>query len=111
MKHFDRFLIAALATGIWTLVAMQATSIGDGYAAQSEAATDADEPPAVPQQLGTIQASDVIGLDALIERSIRDQQRPQSIRGLDQYVKSIVRRCRISGSVRGDRISSASITC
>ena len=110
MRRIDRYLIAALVTGIWTLVALQVTSIGQ---------TNAQENPNVEQErkdtqkeITVIHATDIVGLSAMIEKSFRDHQfRPQSIPGLDQYVKSIVRNCRISGAVTGDRITSTNISC
>ncbi len=105
MKPIDRFILGALAVGVWTLIAIH---MATSYAQEAE--SDAQPEPPI-RQPGIIQASDIIGLDALIERSIATRQRPQSIVGLDQYVRSIVRRCRVSGSVTGNRISSASITC
>ena len=108
MQQIDRFLIGAFALGVWTLVALQATSVGN-----------AQELPAIEQEgkdiqmdTQTIHANEIVGLSALIEKTIRDRQaRPQSMPGLDQYIKSVVRDCRITGSVRDDRITSANISC
>ena len=108
MQQVERFLIGALAMGIWTLVAMQATSVGN-----------AQERPAIEQEKSdiqmdsqTIHAKEIVGLSALIEKIIRDRQTtPQSIPGLDQHIKSVVRGCRVTGSVRDDRITSANISC
>jgi len=108
MWQIDRFLIGALALGVWTLVMLQATSVGN-----------AQEPPVIEQETRdvradtqTIHASEIVGLSALVENTIKDRQaRPQSMPGLDQNIKSIVRGCRITGSVRDDRITSANISC
>lgn len=110
MKKVDRFLIGALAVGVWTLVILQMSSIEKTYAQETQVIEP--ENGTAQEQITAIHASDVVGLSALIEKTIRDRQsRPQSIPGLDQYIKSIVRGCRISGSVRGERITSASISC
>jgi len=110
MKKVDRILIGALAVGVWILVALQMTSIEKTYAQETQVIEP--ENGTAQEQITAIHASDVVGLSALIEKAIRDRQsRPQSIPGLDQYIKSIVRGCRISGSVRGERITSASISC
>ena len=54
----------------------------------------------------------VVGLSALIDKIVSDRRyRPETMPGLDQYVKSIVRRCRVSGAVTGDRITSTNISC
>ena len=110
MKNVDRFLIGALAVGVWTLVVLQMTSIENTHA--QEAQVVEKDNGKTQEQITVIHANDVVGLSALIERTIRDRQaRPQSIPGLDQYIKSIVRGCRISGSVRGDQLTSANISC
>ena len=111
MTLLDRVLTGLLAAGVWALVAVQAGSIPGSFAGQEPPGDEVAEAPATDERLQVIQASDIVGLDALVERAIRDRQRPQSIQGLDQYVKSIVRRCRVTGSVRGERISSANISC
>lgn len=105
MRHIDRLLIGALAAGVWAMLAFQMTSTG--YA-QENAAEEQDRPNEVSQ----IHAADIVGLSAMIQQSVRDHQfRPQSMPGLDQYVRSIVRNCRISGSVSGSRLSATSISC
>ena len=110
MKNVDRFLIGALAVGVWTLVVLQMTSIENTYA--QEAQVVEKDNGKTQEQITVIHANDIVGLSALIERTIKDRQaRPQSIPGLDQYIKSIVRGCRISGSVRGDQLTSANISC
>ena len=105
MKRFDRILIAALVAGVWSLVALQMVSVTH---AQDDSATGQE-----PQgKITVIHARDIVGLSALVQQSVRDHQfRPQSMPGLDQYVKSIVRNCRISGSVSGDRLTSTNISC
>ena len=108
MQQIDRILIVAFALGVWALFAMQATSVGN-----------AQEPPAIEQVTNdiqmdtqTIHANEIVGLNAFIEKAIRDHQfRPQSMPGLDQHIRSVVRGCRITGSVRDDRITSANISC
>ena len=105
MKRFDRILIAALVAGVWSLVALQMVSV-----------THAQEDSAIGQEpqgkITVIHARDIVGLSALVQQSVRDHQfRPQSMPGLDQYVKSIVRNCRIRGSVSGDRLTSTNISC
>ena len=110
MKNVDRFLIGALAVGVWTLVVLQMTSIEKTYAQETQVIEKDNGK--TQEQITVIHANDVVGLSAFIERTIGDRQsRPQSIPGLDQYIKSIVRGCRISGSVRGERITSANISC
>jgi hypothetical protein len=105
MSHIDRFLIGALAAGVWSLVALQMTSTG--YAQETSAGEQ--NPQNVVSQ---IHATDIVGLSAMIQQTVRDQQfRPQSMPGLDQHIKSIVRNCRISGSVSGGRLSSTNISC
>jgi len=105
MRQIDRFLIGALVVGIWSLVALQMTSTT--YAQEESAGEQGTQ-----NKISAIHATDIVGLSAIIQQSIRDHQfRPQSMPGLDQYVKSIVRNCRISGAVTGDRITSTNISC
>ncbi len=105
MRQLDRFLIGSLVAGIWSLVALQMTSTSH---AQENLAVEKDTQP----EITVIHAKDIVGLSAMIQQSVRDHQfRPQSMPGLDQYVKSILRNCRISGSVTGDRITSTNISC
>ena len=105
MKRTDRLLIAFLAIGVWSLLAVQLTSIS--HAQESE--TDEVE---AGRDVTVIHASEIVGLSAMIQQSVRDHQfRPQSMPGLDLYVKSIVRNCRISGTVSGNRLSATSISC
>ena len=105
MRHIDRFLIGALAAGVWSLVALQMTSTG--YAQETSAVEQNAQ-----KEISVIHATDIVGLSAMIQQSVRDHQfRPQSMPGLEQYIKSIVRNCRISGSVSGDRLSSTNISC
>jgi hypothetical protein len=108
MKQIERNLIGALVVGIWSLVAIQVTSIGHAQ----EASMIEQENEDIQNRITVIHATDIVGLNAMIEKSVRDHQfRPQSMLGLDQYVKTIVRNCRISGSVTGDRITSTNISC
>ena len=105
MRQLDRFLIGALVAGIWSLVALQMTPISH---AQETSAVEQD----TQTEITVIHATDIVGLSAMVQQSVRDHQfRPQSMPGLDQYVKSIVRNCRISGSISGDRITSTNISC
>ena len=105
MGQINRFLIGALAAGLWTLVALQVTL--NSYA-QDTSVIEQD----TQTEITVIHATDIVGLSAMIQQSVRDHQfRPQSMPGLDQYVKSIVRNCRISGAVTGDRITSTNISC
>lgn len=105
MTHIDRILIGALAAGVWSLLAFQMTSTGH---AQEASVVEQDARVAASQ----IHATDIVGLSAMIQQSVRDHQfRPQSMPGLDQYIRSVVRNCRISGSVSGNRLSATSISC
>ncbi len=105
MGRIDRFLIGALAVGVWALVVLQMTSTGH---AQDTLVVEHD----TQNEVTLIHATDIIGLSAMIQQSVRDHQfRPQSMPGLDQFIKSIVRNCRISGSISGDRLSSTNISC
>ena len=105
MRQLDRFLIGALVAGIWSLVALQMTSVSH---AQEKSPVETDN----QTKITVIHATDIVGLSAMVQQSVRDHQfRPQSMPGLDQYVKSIVRNCRINGSVTGDRITSTNISC
>jgi hypothetical protein len=110
MQRIERFLIGALVVGIWALVALHLTSISQTYAQENTVLEQENK--ATQLETSFIHASEIVGLSALIEKTIRDgQARPQSIPGLDQYIKSIVRGCRITGLVRDDRITSANISC
>ncbi len=105
MRQIDRFLIGALVVGVWSLVTLQMTSTT--YAQEMSAGEQVAQ-----KEIAMIHATDIVGLSAMIQQSVRDHQfRPQSMLGLDQYVKSIVRNCRISGAVTGDRITSTDISC
>jgi hypothetical protein len=105
MRQLDRFLIGALVAGIWSLVALQMNSVS--YAQETSTVKKDTQ-----TEITVIHATDIVGLSAMVQQSVRDHQfRPQSMPGLDQYVKSIVRNCRISGSVTGDRITSTNISC
>ena len=80
MNQMNGFFTRALVAGIWTLVALQVTSIGQ---------TNAQENPNVEQErkdtqkeITVIHATDIVGLSAMIEKSFRDHQfRPQSMPG------------------------------
>jgi hypothetical protein len=105
MEKSDRFLIGALVAGIWSLAVLQMMP-----------ETRAQEHVTVEQEtqdkITMIHARDIVGLSAMVQQSVRDHQfRPQSMPGLDQYVKSIIRNCSISGSVSGDRLTSTNISC
>jgi hypothetical protein len=105
MRQLDRFLIGALVAGIWSLVALQMPSI-------SQAQEKSTIEKGTQTEIMVIHATDIVGLSAMVQQSVRNHQfRPQSMPGLDQYIKSIVRNCRISGSVTGDRITSTNISC
>ena len=105
MDKLDRFLIGALAAGVWSLVVLQMTP-------ESRAQENIAVEQTVQDKVTVIHAKDIVGLSAMVQQSVRDHQfRPQSMPGLDQYVKSIVRNCRISGSVSGDRLTSTNISC
>ena len=112
MKQIERFLIAALSAGIWTLVALQVISIGQTAAQESSVNEHVQENRDTQHDVTVIRASEIVGLSAFVQQSVRDHQfRPQSMPGLDQYIKSIVRNCRISGSVSDGRLSSTNISC
>ena len=105
MRQIDRFFIGALVVGVWSLVALQMTSTT--YAQEMS-----DGEQVTQKEITVIHATDIVGLSAMIQQSVRNHQfRPQSMLGLDQYVKSIVRNCRISAAVTGDRITSTNISC
>jgi len=105
MRQLDRFLIGALVAGIWSLVALQMSSI-------SQAQEKSTIEKGTQTEIMVIHATDIVGLSAMVQQSVRNHQfRPQSMPGLDQYIKSIVRNCRISGSVSGDRLTSTNISC
>ena len=105
MRQMDRILIGALLVGVWSLVVVQMTATT--YAQELSSGEQETQ-----NEIMVIHASEIVGLSAMIQRSVRDHQvRPQSMAGLDQFVKSIVRNCRISGAVTGDRITSTNISC
>jgi len=105
MTRLDRTLIGALVAGVWALVALQATSM-------SHAQESASETTGPEERATVVHASDIVGLSAFVQKAIRDHQyRPQSMPGLDQYIRSVVRNCRINGSVSGNRLSGTSISC
>lgn len=105
MKGIDRFLIGSLAAGVWVLAAIQLTSTGHAQ----ESVVDEQRS---QETITVVRATEIVGLSAMIQQTVRDYQfRPQSMPGLDQYVKSIVRNCRISGSVSAGRLSATNISC
>ena len=105
MRQIDRILIGTLVVGVWSLVALQITSTTH---AQDSSVGEQE----TQNEIIVIHASDIVGLSAMIQQSVRNHQfRPHTMPGLDQYVKSIVRNCRISGAVTGDRITSTNISC
>ena len=105
MNRIDRFLIAALALGVWTLIAMHAVSRS---MAQENVATNEQQ----TQTIQTIHATDIVGLSAFVQQTVRDHQfRPQSMPGLDQYIRSVIRNCRVNGTISGGRLSATSISC
>ena len=105
MTRIERVLLGALVAGVWSLVALQVTSTS--YAQESTSVDPGTSPtPTV------IHATDIVGLSAFVQQAVRDHQyRPQTMPGLDQYIRSVVRNCRINGSVSGNRLSGASISC
>jgi len=112
MRQIERILISALAAGVWTLVALQVFSSYQTYAQEPSDIEQHQESIDTQSEITVLHAYEIIGLSALIEKSVRDRQfRPQSMPGLEQYVKSIVRRCRVSGAITGDRITSSNISC
>lgn len=105
MATIDRALICLLIMGVWALVASQLVSNSH---AQDPVSDETDTQP----QIVSIHATDIVGLSAFVQQTVRDHQfRPQSMPGLDQHVRSIVRNCRISGSVSGGRLSGTHISC
>ena len=112
MKPMDRFLAVALVAGVWAVVLLQVISISQSFA---------QEPAENQQQLDsadahidrhTVNATEVVGLKTMIERVVRERQvRTQSISGLNQHIKSVVRGCRVNASVTGGRVSNGSISC
>ena len=110
MTTIDRILVTSLVAGVWMLVAIQLTAIRSSHAQQAEATEETVSQ--LPQNIVGIHANDIVGLSAFVQQTVREQQfRPQSMPGLDQYVRSIVRNCRINGYVSGNRLSGTSITC
>ena len=110
MTTIDRILVASLALGVWMLVALQITTVHPSHAQQAEPAEETVSQG--PQNPAGIHASEIVGLSAFVQQTVREQQfRPQSMPGLEQYVRSIVRNCRINGYVSGNRLSGTSISC
>ena len=112
MNQLDRLLIGTLATGIWALVALQVNLINSTNAQETAIVEQQQEDEYTRFDSGVVNATEVVGLRALIEKVIRESQlKPYSISGLDQHIKSIMRGCKVSGGVTGDRISYANISC
>ena len=112
MNQMNGFLTGALVAGIWTLVALQLISNSQTYAQETSGIEQRHEDQNGQFEDSVINATEIIGLTALIEKVVRDSQfKPHSISGLDQHIKSIVRGCRVSGGVSGSRISHANISC
>lgn len=112
MNRIERYIFGTLAAGIWALVALQVTSDGQAHAQETSATGQVQESSDTQSETTVIYAGEIVGLSALIEKTVRDRNfRPQSMPGLEQYVKSVVRRCKVSAAVTGDRISSANISC
>ena len=105
MTRIERILLGTLVAGIWSLVALQVIETSN---AQESTSVEAGTPPTA----AVIHATDIVGLSAFVQQAVRDHQyRPQSMPGLDQYIRSVVRNCRINGSVSGNRLSGTSISC
>ena len=112
MNQIDRFLTGALVAGIWTLVVLQVISNSQASAQETSAIEQFHEDKNSQLEDSVINATEIVGLTALIEKVVRDSQfKPHSISGLDQHIKFIVRGCRVSGGVSGSRISHANISC
>ena len=112
MKTIDRLLVATLTAGIWALIALQVASHPTTYAQETTEAQPLQEPAVAPRGRDSVNATEIVGLRAQIEQVVRQHQfRPQSISGLDQFVRSVVRNCRVNGGTTGGRISNASISC
>jgi len=112
MDQIERFIIGALAAGVWSLVALQVTSISQTYAQETSVIDQVEGNSDTQKSISVIHARDIVGLNALIDKIVSDRRlRPETMPGLDQYVKSIVRRCRVSGTVTGDQITSTNISC
>ncbi len=112
MKKSENFLFAALVAGVWTLVGLQVTASSPTLAQETPVVEEAEADREAQGDTVMIHASDVIGLSAMIEATIRTRQTmTQSTSSLDQRIKSIVRRCKVSGTVSGNRLSAANISC
>ena len=105
MNKYERMLVGALAAGVWTLALQVAVS--SSHAQDVEAAA-----PAETASVQTIHATDIVGLSAFVQQTVRDIQfRPQTMPGLDQHIRSVIRNCRVNGYVTGDRLSGTSLSC
>lgn len=105
VNSVERTLVGFLTAGVWALVVLVGTSI-------SSAQDPVDESADAQTGVLVIHANEIVGLSAFVQQSVRDHQyRPQSMPGLDQHIRSIVRNCRISGSVSGGRLSATAISC
>jgi len=112
MTQMERFLIGTLAAGVWALVVLQVISINRTMAQESSITEQVQDNGDTQDEITVIHASEIVGLSALVQQSVRNHQfRPQSMPGLEQYVKSIVRNCRFSGSVSNGRLSATNISC
>lgn len=112
MKTIDRMLLATLAAGLWLIIGLQLMQQQNAVAQEVDAQVEAQEQTDARVPPTQLNASEIVGLDARIERVLRDRQlTPRSISGLDQHIRSVVRRCRVNGGTRGNRISNASISC
>ena len=105
MKTIDRVLLAALVAGIWMLVALQLTATSHAQDAENSQAE-------ATETVQVIHATDIVGLSAFVQQAIRDHQyRPQSMPGLDQYIRSVVRNCRVNGVISGGNLTATSLSC
>ncbi len=112
MKKIDRILTVALMIGVWALVVLQVVSVARTRAEETSASGQDRQAETAQFEGQALNATEIVGLSALIENALRDSQiRPSSISGLDQHIKSVVRGCRVNGGVTGGRISYASISC
>ena len=112
MKSIDRILLATLGAGFWLLAGLQIVQFTAANAQEQKPVVVSEEQRRTQQAGQQLNATEIVGLEAQIERILRERQlSPRSIAGLDQHIRSIVRRCRVSGGTTGNRISNASITC
>ena len=69
MTHFDRFLGAALVTGIWTLIGSQVISDNQAGAQESPAAEQVQDAHTVLPASRVINATEVVGLTAVVSQT------------------------------------------